>query len=661
MQRSYVQCKPYSPLKYMNKNSFPIAVLLIFFLYVSLSAQLPVLTDADFETPEQAPAAETSPEAEFEIPASNSEAPQKEKKNLTNPLRENLQNQPETEENPAEKADFLDEEPLLPEGMTEEEARWANWEDWDKVDGNDANTQTEPETQEYIAPSTEEDALEDNSSAMAEESIPDINERLDASRHQIITEPESDDIQDDSSEKTALPTEIPLNSEAIPSENSPTELEAQNAPSAESPFSDESEISDSLRTFVESQMPDSKPFSPEKINLTQRYSPQKEAPRIITDEISQLVNRIKITRRRYFEKKLYTDENSPFETLMTANAFGCYATIEHSSSKTEFNAIGALCWNYPMCETSFLAFNYSVYQGRNNPFSAVYPQGRTVSVPLCSQGSIFPLTGYCQQEKTGEFLSVLAIARVGANYAFTPHNRLDIDKIIQESESNPSAELDSALLNSSGNIRFTVADLVSDAMLNCNGGDMSALLPAMAYYAPQERWTNYWGQNWSVLRIVDNELKREVNLSDSDSTDRLYGLTYALRRRLAFKNSQLERQYIIVDEYLSRMKEFTLELQNSDGSWNGAFFTRKGKSRSEDADFAATAHFARWLMILYQSGQLDDPRLTRTMTYLVEQLDQRREAYNPSEMSQRDTRAIAYALQAIAIYQQRWAHPSHKN
>ena len=184
-------------------------------------------------------------------------------------------------------------------------------------------------------------------------------------------------------------------------------------------------------------------------------------------------------------------------------------------------------------------------------------------------------------------------------------------------------------------------------------------MTCLSYYVPRESWKNVWGEEWSVLRILDYELKRTVNQSDSDSTDRLYGLTYALKHRLAFDDRRLELQYAIVDEYLERMKDFALSIQNEDGSFNGAFFTRKGKSRNPDDDFAATAHFARWLTILYHSSDLDDPHLTKMIEFLVTELEQRLDTWSPSEMSQKDVRAVAYALQAIAIYQQRWAPTSN--
>ena len=44
-------------------------------------------------------------------------------------------------------------------------------------------------------------------------------------------------------------------------------------------------------------------------------------------------------------------------------------------------------------------------------------------------------------------------------------------------------------------------------------------------------WKNAAGESWSLARLVEEELNREVDRSDRDSTDRLLGLTYAVQRR----------------------------------------------------------------------------------------------------------------------------------
>lgn len=530
------------------------------------------------------------------------------------PFLDQIEQEPESESEP----------PMLPEGISEQEAQWANWADWDNVGVKNANSENAPR-QELIAPQTEEDAVVDQSHAMEESSVPEFNENLDAAKRRISAEPESAD----------------------PFENGSAD---------DSEFDQQETVSD-LVDNSESELQSS---SPQKTRYLESYAMRQDKPAKINNRISNVVEKIKVVRRLYFDKQLNTADNSPFEAMMTVCAFGCYTSIYYSPQKENFNTAGALCWNYPMCETSILAINpnpiaakeLAVFPSRSGKktFMARYPHGRLATVPINSSGTVFPYIGYCQQERSGEFLSMLAIARVSVDYEFTPRMPMDIDVLIaNEDLSNAPAPV-----HTSG-LTFTVADLVSDAMANCRGGDMSALLTCLSYYVPRENWKNAWGEEWSVLRILDYELKRTVNMSDSDSTDRLYGLTYALRHRLAFDDRRLELQYAIVDEYLERMKDFALSIQNEDGSFNGAFFTRKGKSRNPDDDFAATAHFARWLTILYHSSDLDDLRLTKMIEFLVTELEQRLDSWNPSEMSQKDVRAIAYALQAIAIYQQRWA------
>ena len=600
---------------------------------------------SDFQNPPE----EVQPLTEDAVPQ---DADETEQEDADEPFTEDVtendvpSNQPEQDSDPQPADD-----PMLPEGISEEEARWANWADWDKVEASPDEKTGKVLQQDIIAPQTEYDAIEDTSHVMDQSAIPEINENLDTTR-QISVEPESDPFE----AMTDQNKEDPKNSDGIPEGNdsdndSPftEQNDAQTSPKSEASVSD----------LIEEETSESK--SSHNIRYLESFSLRQDAPAKINDDIAELIERIKVVRRQYFDKPLNTQDNSPFEAMMSVCAFGCYTSIYYSPQKENFNTAGALCWNYPMCETSILAINPNQQAAENTAtsqprtgqktFMARYPHGRLASVPFNNSGTVFPYIGYCQQERSGEFLSMLAIARVSVDYEFTPRMPMDIDVLIANAEDSEDAPLP---VHSSG-LKFTVADLVSDAMSHCRGGDMSALLTCLSYYVPRENWTNAWGDEWSVLRILEHELKRKVNLSDSDSTDRLYGLTYALRRRLAFDDNRLESQYAVVDEYLERMKDFALSIQNDDGSFNGAFFTRKGKSRNPDNDFAATAHFARWLTILYHSSALDDPRLTRMIDFLVSELEERLEDWNPSEMSQKDVRAVAYAIQAIAIYQQRWA------
>lgn len=611
----------------------------------------PILPD-ELETVEPEPLDDSelldlpnSPEEVQPLTEDSEEAvPEKAKPEEASPLQAVPAEQEEDAEQP--------EQTMLPEGISEEEARWANWADWDNVGAKpDEKTDTVIQ-QDLIAPQTDEDAIEDSSRVMDQSSVPEINKNPDMTR-QISVEPETDPFETSPDQKTeGQETQNEPQEDNSSRDFTPLPEQNEEQPSSAS----ETSVSD----LIENETADTKANSSLKIRYLESFSLRQDKPAKINDRISKIVEKIKVVRRQYFDKQLNTEDNSPFEAMMSVCAFGCYTSIYYSPQKESFNTAGALCWNYPMCETSILAINpnpsaaknIAASRGRNGAktFMARYPHGRLATAPFNGSGTVFPYVGYCQQERSGEFLSMLAIARVSVDYEFTPRMAMDIDVLIANQDSS-----DSSLPVHSSGLTFNVADLVSDAMSNCRGGDMSALLTSLSYYVPRENWKNAWGEEWSVLRILDHELKRTVNLSDSDSTDRLYGLTYALRRRLAFDDRRLESQYAVVDEYLERMKEFALSIQNEDGSFNGAFFTRQGKSRNPDDDFAATAHFARWLTILYHSSALDDPRMTRMIEFLVSELEERLDSWNPSEMSQKDVRAVAYALQAIAIYQQRWA------
>lgn len=611
----------------------------------------PILPD-ELETVEPEPLDDSelldlpnSPEEVQPLTEDSEEAvPEKAKPEEASPLQAVPAEQEEDAEQP--------EQAMLPEGISEEEARWANWADWDNVGAKpDEKTDTVIQ-QDLIAPQTDEDAIEDSSRVMDQSAVPEINKNPDMTR-QISVEPETDPFETTPDQKTeGQETQNEPQEDNSSRDFTPLPEQNEEQPSSAS----ETSVSD----LIEKETADTKANSSLKIRYLESFSLRQDKPAKINDRISKIVEKIKVVRRQYFDKQLNTEDNSPFEAMMSVCAFGCYTSIYYSPQKESFNTAGALCWNYPMCETSILAINpnpsaaknIAASRGRNGAktFMARYPHGRLATAPFNGSGTVFPYVGYCQQERSGEFLSMLAIARVSVDYEFTPRMAMDIDVLIANQDSS-----DSSLPVHSSGLTFNVADLVSDAMSNCRGGDMSALLTSLSYYVPRENWKNAWGEEWSVLRILDHELKRTVNLSDSDSTDRLYGLTYALRRRLAFDDRRLESQYAVVDEYLERMKEFALSIQNEDGSFNGAFFTRQGKSRNPDDDFAATAHFARWLTILYHSSALDDPRMTRMIEFLVSELEERLDSWNPSEMSQKDVRAVAYALQAIAIYQQRWA------
>ena len=81
----------------------------------------------------------------------------------------------------------------------------------------------------------------------------------------------------------------------------------------------------------------------------------------------------------------------------------------------------------------------------------------------------------------------------------------------------------------SGNTVRTVADLVEYEKLTCRKGlDMSMKLVALANYLQQPSWKNSLGEEWTLQRVVADELDRPTGVRPHAATDRLLGLCAAL-------------------------------------------------------------------------------------------------------------------------------------
>ena len=119
-------------------------------------------------------------------------------------------------------ADPQTDQMMLPEGLSEEEARWANWMDWDNVRAEPDEKTDQVLQQDLIAPQTEHDAIEDSSLDMEQSAVPEINENPDMAR-QISVEPETGPFEatpDKNKDDQEILNEIQDENEFI--DNSPT-------------------------------------------------------------------------------------------------------------------------------------------------------------------------------------------------------------------------------------------------------------------------------------------------------------------------------------------------------------------------------------------------------------------------------------------------------
>ena len=192
---------------------------------------------------------------------------------------------------------------------------------------------------------------------------------------------------------------------------------------------------------------------------------------------SRLRDRVRNTLAPQQKQAFNTRENSATEIMNFCLAFGCGTEVLlDGQSGKQINGITGLCWNYPCAG-----------------FEMLGP----------SQGHIAPRIGYGYQEHPGEFLAMLAMSRVQADYP------VRFGKTIR-----------------------TVADLVEAEKLGCrSGSDASLKLVGLAYYVDEPQWKNDLGETWSLDRMVEEELAQPVVSAPEGGLNRLLGLSYAVARR----------------------------------------------------------------------------------------------------------------------------------
>jgi hypothetical protein len=237
--------------------------------------------------------------------------------------------------------------------------------------------------------------------------------------------------------------------------------------------------------------------------------------------------------------------------------------------------------------------------------------------------------GYGLQGHPGEMLSVLAQAAVPANYEVR-----------------------------TGKFRGTVADLVESEKRTCRGGDeLAHKLSGMAFYARNgETWKNALGEEWSVERLLAEEIKRSPAVDGPDVTEQLMALSFAIERRTRAAKP-LDGPYGQAQKYVAQFRDHAFKLQNADGSWHPGFFAFKGSGRDVPGQLRSTGHILQWLVYSLPEDRLDDPKVVKSVTYVTGLLTDSYSRWNATATTPREIDSVAHALHALRIYDRRAFRP----
>ena len=238
-----------------------------------------------------------------------------------------------------------------------------------------------------------------------------------------------------------------------------------------------------------------------------------------------------------------------------------------------------------------------------------------------SDGRLVALKGYFGvQGHSAQYLAVLAQCRVAASSPISVDGR-----------------------------KFTVADLIEEEKLACKPAtELTFSLIALAHYLPTDAtWTSRDGEQWSLARLVEEEIVQPIRGAPCGGTHRLFGLSYGCQRRLRL-TGQLDGVYLRADRYVRDFQNFTLtRLQNGDGSFSTEWF-KYAADRDDDIDrkIQTTGHILEWLVSSLDQDKLYDPRVVAAAEFLCRALS--REPSREWKLG-----PLGHALHALNIYQER--------
>jgi hypothetical protein len=195
---------------------------------------------------------------------------------------------------------------------------------------------------------------------------------------------------------------------------------------------------------------------------------------------------------------------------------------------------------------------------------------------------------------------------------------------------------------------FTVADLIEQEKLDCQADSELTfkLIGLMHYLKSDETWTSRHGQQWSIPRLIREELKAPIRGAACGGTHRLFGLSMAYIKR-AKRGEPLDGEYLRAKKYIAEYHRYTFgSLQNPDGSFSTEWFTRPANRDDLDRKIQTTGHITEWLAFSLSDEQLREPRMIKAIDFLAHSLVENPE--RPWSIG-----PLGHALHAVVMYDER--------
>ena len=283
----------------------------------------------------------------------------------------------------------------------------------------------------------------------------------------------------------------------------------------------------------------------------------------LSPELQALREKVRQVLTMYYPRHQNTRDNSPWEVMHAIIGYGVDTQLFKGGPGGEkVNAVGWMCFNRP-CKGDQILF--------------------------VNRGKIDARRGPGVQGHFGQFLAILAQSHVKIDYPLYVNGK-----------------------------SFTLADLVEHEKENCVAGEELTfkLIALMHYLDSDATWTTRDGQEWSIQRLVREELKQPIRGAACGGTHRLMGYSYAVNKRIQ-RGKPIVGEFQRAQEFLQNYHQYTFSLQNSDGSFSTEWFTRRGDNPDIDRRLKTSGHILEWIAFSLSEQELRDPRMIKAVDHVA--------------------------------------------
>ena len=281
---------------------------------------------------------------------------------------------------------------------------------------------------------------------------------------------------------------------------------------------------------------------------------------------SQRNLRTKVRRvlTHYYGRPLNTLDRSPWEVMHAMLAYEIHSKVLQGGPQGKpITAVGWLCFNQSCKRRSLMYIN--------------------------DEGKIRVRVGPALQGHRGQLIAMLAQSDVNREYP------LRVEK--QD---------------------YTVADLIQMEMETCYPrSELTFKLIALMHYLDSDAtWMNDQGMEWSIPRLISEELRQPVRGAACGGTHRLSGLTLAYKTR-ENRGEPVEGEYLRAKKFVRKYQQYAYRLQNGDGSFSTEWFRGPGNEESLDRKLKTTGHLLEWLLYAADEKELNYWRTAKATNYLA--------------------------------------------